>query len=203
MQGLIRGGPEGNERLTSVTGALLLVLLAVLGITILRVKQLIWLHLFLGLLLLGPVVLKLATTGYRFLRYYTRNAAYRLKGPPALLMRLSAPMVVVSTGFVFVTGVLLLIDGPRSRDQYLELHKISFIVWLVFTAGHVLGHLQGMTRSIVDARADGELTLTSPGAAGRWITLTGAVLAGVILAVVLIPQFGPWLAHSALSHHDH
>jgi hypothetical protein len=36
-----------------------------LGITIVRIGQLIWLHLFLGLLLLGPVGAKLASTGYR------------------------------------------------------------------------------------------------------------------------------------------
>ena len=41
----------------------LLVLFAVLGITIIRIGQLLWLHLFLGVLLVGPVALKLASTG--------------------------------------------------------------------------------------------------------------------------------------------
>ena len=59
------GGTDGNERLTAIVGALLLVLLAVLGVTIIRIGQLLWLHLFLGLLLIGPVALKLASTGYR------------------------------------------------------------------------------------------------------------------------------------------
>ena len=47
-----------------------------------RIGQLLWLHLFVGLLLIGPVVLKLASTGYRFARYYTNDAVYRRKGPP-------------------------------------------------------------------------------------------------------------------------
>ncbi|MGZ4175234.1 MAG: hypothetical protein ACXVUX_03315, partial [Solirubrobacteraceae bacterium] len=64
---LLGGGTEGNERLTVLTGALLIVLLAVLGITIVRIGQLLWLHLFLGLVLIGPVALKLASTGYRFM----------------------------------------------------------------------------------------------------------------------------------------
>ena len=74
---LMAGGPDGNERLTAVTGVLLLVLLAVLGVTIVRIGQLTWLHLFLGLLLIGPVGLKMASTGYRFTRYYTHDPAYQ------------------------------------------------------------------------------------------------------------------------------
>ena len=50
-RGLLGGGTEGNERLTVLTGLLLIVLLAGLGITIVRIGQLLWLHLFLGLLL--------------------------------------------------------------------------------------------------------------------------------------------------------
>ena len=71
-----RGGPDGNEQLTAATGVVLVILLAVLGVTIVRIGQLTWLHLFLGLLLIGPVGLKMATTGYRFVRYYTHNPAY-------------------------------------------------------------------------------------------------------------------------------
>jgi hypothetical protein len=41
-----------------MTGAVLLVLLAVEGFTILRVGRLLTLHVFLGMLLLGPVALK-------------------------------------------------------------------------------------------------------------------------------------------------
>src|SRR4029077_15662097 len=68
---LTRGGPTGNERLTTAAGAVLLVLLAVLGVTIIRIGQLLWLHLFLGMLLIGPVLLKIGSTGYRFARSYS------------------------------------------------------------------------------------------------------------------------------------
>ena len=50
---LTGGGPRGNERLTVLTVLTPLVLLAALGITIVRIGQLLWLHLFLGLVL-GP-----------------------------------------------------------------------------------------------------------------------------------------------------
>jgi hypothetical protein len=189
---------DGNERLTSLIGAVLIVLLAALGITILRVGQLMWPHVFLGLLLLGPVAVKMASTGYRFVRYYTNDPAYRSKGPPELVMRATAPLVVVTTVIVFVSGVLLLFEGPRSRSQWLPLHKVSFIVWGVFFALHVLWHLPGMLGAL---RREG--TGASPGAAGRWITLAGAVVAGLIVAIVLIPQFGPWTAHAAALRRDH
>jgi hypothetical protein len=80
---LTGGGTDGNRQLTAITGTILLVLLAVIGVTILRIGQLISVHLFVGLLLIGPVVLKLASTGYRFARYYSHNRAYRREGPPA------------------------------------------------------------------------------------------------------------------------
>jgi hypothetical protein len=198
---LTGGGTNGNELLTSMIAAVLIVLLAVLGITILRIHQLIWLHLFLGLVLLGPIAVKMASTGYRFFRYYTGNPAYRSKGPPEPVMRLTAPLVVASTLVVFATGVLLLIAGPNGRGQYLFLHKASFVIWLGVTAVHVLGHLVDLRRSLLPMHEPGALAGSSPGAAGRWITLAGALVGCVVLAIILIPQFAPWTAHAALFHH--
>ena len=37
-----------------------------------------------GILLAGPVSLKLGATGYRFARYYSGHRAYRCKGAPKL-----------------------------------------------------------------------------------------------------------------------
>ena len=195
------GGTDGNELLTSMTGAVLIVLLAVLGITILRIHQLIWLHLFLGLVLIGPITIKMASTGYRFARYYTRNPAYRSKGPPEPLMRMTAPIVVGSTVVVFATGILLLIAGPSGRGQYLFLHKASFVIWLGATAVHVLGHLVDLRRSLLPTHEPSGLSGSSPGTAGRWIALAGALVGGVVLAIALIPQFAPWTAHAAFLHH--
>ncbi len=50
-------------------------LLAALGVTILRIGPLISEHLFIGLMLIPPIALKLASTGYRFMRYYTSDPA--------------------------------------------------------------------------------------------------------------------------------
>ena len=64
-----RDGPEANARLTAATAAVLLVLLAAEGVTVLRIHRLLAAHVFIGMLLIPPVVLKLGSTLYRFGRY--------------------------------------------------------------------------------------------------------------------------------------
>jgi hypothetical protein len=204
MGRLTAGGTDGNERLTTVTGVVLLVLLAVLGVTILRIRPLLDIHMFLGILLIGPVVLKLASTGYRFVRYYTFEPRYRRKGPPAMAMRLLAPLVVLSTLVVFATGVVLLLAGPGSRGTWLPIHKISFIVWVAATSLHVLGHLAGLPR-VLGKRPTGSSLLASmenphAGRDGRVMALGGALLAGTMLGILSISQFAPWL-HTHFLHH--
>jgi hypothetical protein len=202
-QRLTGGGTTGNERLTAATGVLLLVLLAVIGITILRLGQLLWVHLFVGMLLLPPVLLKLGSTGYRFARYYTANPAYREKGPPATPMRLLAPFVVISTVVVMGSGVALLFAGPSSRGTLFPIHKLSFFAWLAFTALHVLGHLLDLPAPLrADFRANAGLSGQEPGRDGRVLSLIGVLVAGLVLAVLLIPEFSPWLhAHLHVHHH--
>jgi hypothetical protein len=202
------GGIDGNEQLTAMTGVILIILFAVLGVTIIRIGQLVWLHLFLGLLLLGPVLLKLASTGYRFLRYYASDAIYRAKGPPMAALRAMGPVVVLSTLVVFITGVWLLVVGPRSRSTPLLLHKVSFFAWLAFMGLHVLAHLPALGHSLQAVRIGAERSGTQisgvrSGATGRWIALSGALVGGAVLAIVLIPQFGVWTAPGALPHHHH
>jgi hypothetical protein len=199
---LIGGGTDGNEQLTAITGTILIVLLAVIGVTILRIGQLISLHLFVGLLLIGPVALKLASTGYRFARYYGHDSAYRRKGPPVTPLRLIAPMIVLTTLVVFASGVVLLLVGPGDRGQLVLIHKVSFIVWVAFTSLHVLGHLPSMPASLRSVRrANPSLQERAPGGAGRWIAIVGALVGGLVLAIVLIPDFAVWTAHSASVHH--
>lgn len=221
---LLAGGTEGNERLTLITGVLLIVLLAVLGLTIIRIGQLMWLHLFLGLALIGPVTLKLASTGYRFVRYYTADLPYRRKGPPAAALRALGPVLVGLTVIVFATGVALLLIGPKSpsRDTIVLVHKVSFIVWAVVTAVHVLGHLPEIvrfnrisrqTRTEINAlraripgfgaAADPPLTEPIPGGNGRWLSICATVVLGVALATAFIPRYGTWTARGALHHHHH
>jgi hypothetical protein len=203
---LFGGGTTGNERLTGATGGVLIVLLAIIGVTIISLGPLLSVHLFVGMLLLGPVALKLASTGYRFVLYYTANPRYKQKGPPPLALRLIAPIVVLSTVVVFASGVALLFIGPSSRDSLLPIHKISFIVWGVFMTVHVLAHLPSMLNSlnadyVRPARRDsaGGWPNDANGRAGRLLSLASALVLGVVVAILVIPDFGPWLS----AHHHH
>jgi hypothetical protein len=190
---LLGGGVAGNERLTALTGLALIVLLAVIGLTLLRLQALISVHLFVGLLLIPPILLKLASTGYRFARYYTSNRTYRERGAPPLLLRMSAPIVVLSTIGVFASGVALLLVGPHSTGLLRGLHKASFVVWVAFTAVHVLGHLPDLSRALLARNATGfSYRPHQPGGMGRAISLAGALVAGVVLAILLVPHFGAW-----------
>lgn len=200
---LLGGGTTGNERLTGATGGVLLILLAIIGATILRLGPLLWVHLFVGMLLIGPVALKLASTGYRFIRYYTGNPRYHRKGPPALVLRLIAPIVVLSTLAVFASGVALLLVGPSSRDTLLPIHKISFFVWVALMALHVLAHLPAVL-SALDAdyvrpaqSVSRGSRLGANGRSGRVMSLASALVLGLVLAILVVPEFGPWLA----AHH--
>src|SRR3954468_13035672 len=122
------GGTEGNELLTSMSAVVLTGLLAAEGYTIVQMRGLVGVHMFIGLALIPPVLLKLGRTGSRFVRYYAGSRAYRAKGPPLLPLRLLAPVLVAATIAVLVTGVLLLAAGHKS-GALLEIHKVSFIVW--------------------------------------------------------------------------
>jgi hypothetical protein len=201
---LTGGGTSGNARLTAATGALLIALLAVIGVTLLNLRGLLSVHLFVGMVLIPPVLLKMSTTGYRFFRYYTANPPYRRKGPPALLLRLIAPMVILSTLVVLGTGVALLFIGPSSRDELLPIHKDSFFVWAAFTAIHVLGHLVELPEQL---RGDfGRTTSFSgdvTGRSGRVLALSGALVAGAVLSILVIPEFGAWLNSADILHHHH
>jgi hypothetical protein len=146
----------------------------------------------------------MASTGYRFVRYYSRDPVYRQKGPPELILRLIAPLVVLTTIEVFVTGVVLLFEGPSRRGTLLLLHKVGFFAWLAFMALHVLGHLPGLGSSLQVTRRDRDTaTGFSPGGSGRGLALVGALVGGVVLAVVLIPDFSIWTAAGAIPHHHH
>jgi hypothetical protein len=199
---LLAGGTTGNGLLTDVAGAVLIVLLAVIGVTIVRIGSLLSVHLFVGMLLIGPLALKLASTGYRFARYYTGNPRYRRKGPPLTPLRLLAPFVVVSTLVVMASGVALLLAGPGSRGALLPVHKVSFFVWIAFTAVHVLAHLPDTWRGLkveygTGPRRPGEVVA---GRSGRTLSLAGALVLGTVIAVLFVPQFTPWL-HAHFHHH--
>ena len=191
-------GVEGNSRLTAATGTLLTLLLLVEGFTLLDVRGYITLHTAIGLTLVGPVVLKCLSTMYRFGRYYTGHEPYVRKGPPHVVLRLLAPLVILSTVALLGTGIALLAVRGRS-DTWLNLHQVSFAIWLAVMTLHFLGHVieaaAGTARDLRRATGD-------PAARGRGVRRTVvavSLLVGVGVAALFTPSASSWQLH----HHDH
>jgi hypothetical protein len=187
-----RDGVAGNARLTGGVAAALLVLLAAEGATIPFIDQLLGPHIFIGMLLIPPVLLKLGSTGYRFARYYSGNPAYVRKGPPNIALRVLAPGVVFSTLALFGTGVALLVAGPPSNTLMFA-HKLSFIAWVALMTLHVLGHLLEVPAlALPDWRHSGSREAQLAGAGTRTMALGLAILAGTALALLTYSAAGPW-----------
>jgi hypothetical protein len=190
------GAPERNTRLTALTGAVLLVLLAVEGVTLISLQSLLSWHIFVGVLVVPVVALKLGSTGYRFFRYYTRRPDFVRAGPPQLLLRMLGPLVVLSTVGLLATGVALIVVGPGGGVM-LNLHKASFAVWLVALGAHVLAHIGRLLHVL---RTD----LTAPRRPGgsrlRYAVVAGAVVVGTTAAVAVLMHGTPWLHWARVEH---
>jgi hypothetical protein len=193
------GGAEGNERLTASTAVALLVLLAIEGVTILSIRNLLPVHILVGIALIPPIALKLGSVAWRFGRYYLGTRAYRVKGPPTPFLRfLVAPLVVFSTLFLFGTGVALIAVGPRG-GILLGLHKASFVIWFGSMAVHVLAHVLKLPRlSLADFRRGQRLG----DARARAGALVASIAFGFLLAGAVYPSSTTWV-HWAAQHHRH
>jgi hypothetical protein len=175
---LLRGGSDGNEQLTAIVAALLILLLAVEGATLLDLRRFLTVHAFVGMLLVPLVLLKLATVGWRMLRYYLRGEEYVRRGPPHAFVRaLVAPVTVLSTIVLFASGVALL-ALDRTRGTLVGLHKASFVVWLGATSLHVVLRVW----QLPDA-----FRVRTSGAALRVGLAAATVCAGAMLATLTLP----------------
>jgi hypothetical protein len=173
--------PSGNERLTAMTGAVLLVLFIAECLTLLNLGDMLTLHVFLGFLLLGPVSLKIASTLWRFTRYYTGSVPYVKKGPPAPLQRVLGPLVILTTVTVLGSGIALVAAGPGpGQGNWDQIHHMSFLLWLAVMVIHVGSHLPRLPRlltakTVGQARGARRRARLSPlGELGRVIRKRGA-----------------------------
>ena len=188
MRRVFAGGTDGNERLTAATAAVLLVLLALEGLTLLGIHQYLRPHIFLGLLLIPPIMLKLASTGWKMTRYYRGSREYVRRGPPAQLIRVViAPVLVVSTISLFATGIAAAALGQRGL--LLGLHKLSFIVWFGAMSIHVLTRALKLPRLIA---ADWWRRDPLGGRRARHLLLTGTLVAGLAVAALTLSAVDHW-----------
>jgi hypothetical protein len=186
-------GVEANSRLTATTALVLLGLLAAEGVTVLSVRSMLTAHVLVGMILVPPVMLKIASTGYKFTRYYTGAPAYRRKGPPKPLLRLLGPLVVVLTVALFASGIALLFVPLSSRPALLTIHQASFVLWFGVMTIHVLGHIED-TLKIAPRDFYYRTRRQIAGAGLRQWTLAASLGVGVLLTSLVISKVGGFLA---------
>jgi hypothetical protein len=183
-----RGRIEGNLRLTALTGSLLLPLLALIFLTGLFMDAFWHIHYAIGFVLIPVVALKLASTSYRAMRYYTGHPIYKAAGPPELVPRLLAPLLVLSVVTALATGVVLFVEHSR-RGVFGTLHTDAAVASGVLLGIHILTYVPDVLGAVgreLHARL-------SRGASFRLAAVVAALVIGIILAAVTY-RSGVWPA---------
>ncbi len=182
------GGIAGNRNLTAFLGALLLVgILGELATLVLGLQRTLPAHILLGVALIPIVALKLGSTGWRMIRYYTKDPAYRREGPPRPFLRGIAPLVVGSTVALFGSGVGLIVVGPSSQ-LFRAVHSASFTLFLLLVGAHALAHLPSLRRF---AFADW-MRSRAQGHALRRGVVAFALVSGGAFAIAALQTVAPW-----------
>ncbi|WAH44945.1 hypothetical protein NZD89_28285 (plasmid) [Alicyclobacillus fastidiosus] len=180
-----------NERMTAFAGAILFVLIVIELFITANLHALISVHIFVGVLLSGPLIVKMCSTGYRFFRFYTRSAVFVQKGPPNIWLRLLAPFLVIITVLVFISGFGLAVVGPTHTGLFFKIHAVSVTLWLPLIAVHIYAHIRKVPRQIAnDWSKKSEFRV--PGRASRIGINSSALVVGFIAAIVMIPVSTPW-----------
>jgi hypothetical protein len=179
--------------MTGLTAAVLLVLLAAEGLTLLQLRTLVIPHVVIGMVLVPFVLLKIGTTGWRMVHYYLGSGPYRARGAPPLLLRLLGPVMVLLTLILFASGIALLLVPYPTRDTLFFVHKVSFILWFGAMTIHVLSHVLETSR-LAPADLVTRTRRQVRGAGVRLWAQAGCLVVGLLLALLMIPTVAPWLA---------
>ena len=207
---LLGGGTTGNERLTGATGGVLIVLLAVIGVTIVALGPLLWVHLFVGMLLIGPG--RAEARQHRLplrplLHRPTRATAAR--GRPRCALRLIAPIVVLThrrrvrqrRRAAVRRSELARHAAADPQGQLLRLDRVHGACTCSLICRPCSRSLRAdYVARRRERRADGPVH-DADGRAGRVMSLAGALVLGLVLAILVIPEFGPWLCSHTTTEH--
>lgn len=188
-----RLNPAGNERLTAAVGLLLLVpILVEVATILLGVHTFMSVHVFVGLALIPPVLLKLGSTTWRFARYYTRSRPYVALGPPQIAMRVLAPLFVAATIVLFGSGIAMGLVHGRALDLARRLHGPASVIWLVLLGLHVLVYFTRAVRRTAEDAVPAERN-RARGAVVRGLALVAAIVSGVVIAAAAVPAQHRWI----------
>lgn len=190
-------GVEANARLTATTGLLLVVLFFFEGLTIPVIGRFLTWHVAIGLALIPPVLLKIGSTLWRFGHYYWGDRRYVRAGPPHPMLRVLGPFVVISTVAVIASGVALWLVGPQDR-LLLRVHQLTFVLWFIVVAIHLVSHLWRATRLAAADRRDARVPDSGlPGARTRRLVVAMSLVVGVMVGLGGITVTTGWSHRTA------
>jgi hypothetical protein len=175
---------EANLRLTSYSGLVLLLLLALVYLTGVVFDPLRQVHFAVGFAIIPLLLVKLGSTGWRAASYYLGREPYRSSGPPRLVPRLLAPLLVVSAIVASVTGVVLWVLGTK-RGAWATLHTDSVVVLALVFGLHTLTYIQRAVRASSDSLAADQVTRQER-------IMLWALAVALVAAVLAIGLEPPW-----------
>ena len=183
----------GNARLTALTGMTLLVLFTAEIVTvILGVSSVLTAHVAIGLALMPVVLLKVGSTGWRFVKYYRGDRAYVRRGAPPAYLRILGPVLIAATVVLVASGMLAFAGPHWLHGAALTTHKTIFYPWLLIFIVHTASHFAGAMRlAAADLLARSWARLA--GVRDRRYVLAATLVAGAVLAVALAGHAGDYL----------
>jgi hypothetical protein len=183
-----RHARAANARLVAMTGLALLVLLPVPYVTALNLDVLWRVHYFSALLLIPLLVLKLAGTGWRAVRYYLGDRGFREDGPPHPMPRITAPILVLSTVVLFLSGVEMLL-GANRFGPWSTIHNGAAIIFTGALGLHLLAHLWDTPAEVAADVAPSRVAtpVRVLGSRRRVVVTTVAFVVGITLATAAMP----------------
>jgi hypothetical protein len=191
-----------NARIVAMTGLALLVLLPVPYATALGLDLLWRVHYFSGLLLIPLLAVKLAGTGWRALRYYLGDRGFREDGPPHPMPRITAPILVLSTMVLFLSGVVMLLGADRF-GPWSTVHNGAAIIFTGALGLHLLAHLWDTPSEVAADLAPSRIATAArvPGSRRRVAVTVVAFVVGITLATALMPVSQWQTSRPAGAHH--
>ncbi|WP_026695376.1 hypothetical protein [Peribacillus kribbensis] len=183
---------DRNERTTAIAGAILFVFILVELFITASLHGLTTEHIFVGILLSGPLVVKMFSTGYRFIRYYTRSTEFVRIGPPNIVLRLLAPFLVLTTFLVFISGYGLAFGHDDSL--FGNIHATSVAIWIPLVSVHAYAYIRKVP-AIIASDWSRQTNHPVPGRNRRLGINIAGLLAGVIAAIVLLPLYAEGWGH--------
>jgi hypothetical protein len=183
--------PDGNARLTGISASFVLPLILVEVVTvILGVKSVITVHVVIGLILLGPALLKLASVTYRMASYYRGVGGYQRRGRPTVGRRLLGGALAVLFVLLMASGLVLIAGPNAAHSPARAIHVVTAYLVVLLLAVHLAIHFVPALRL---TSADMRPRTAVPGARLRWLALMASLAAGGVLALSLGGQGSTYL----------